>query len=176
VEIAKIYDLIPGLVVAMDTDHTILGLNGTAAQVAGKPKEVCVGLKFWDLFDNPGCKAGTCAASEAVRTGKVCEGEAVPLVQGKEVPVLVTAAPRFDKEGRVVGVVELVFPAAGDVGLAHEIVAVATAAKEGRLDARVDLGKFQGRHVERAKAVNAMLDAVTCGGNLIMSSFCEENG
>src|SRR5579885_2862824 len=97
-----IYDLIPGIVVAMDTEHTILDLNETAAQAAGKRKEACIGLKFWDLFDSPGCKVGTCPASEAVRTRKVCEGEALPLVQGKEVPVLVTAAPRFDNQGRVV--------------------------------------------------------------------------
>ena len=103
VDTNTIYDLIPGMVVVMDTDHTILDLNGPAAQAAGKRKEECVGLKFWDLFDNPGCRAGTCAASEAVKTGKVCEGEATPRVQGKEVPVLVTANPRFDEAGQVIG-------------------------------------------------------------------------
>lgn len=161
VDRARIYDAIPGMVVVMDTDHTILDLNGPAAQAAGKRKEECIGLKFWDLFDNPGCRAGTCAASEAVKTGKFCEGEALPVVQGKEVPVRVAANPLFNEAGRVEGVVELVFPAARDVGLARGIGEVARAATEGRLDARIDLGKFQGRHLERAKAVNAMLDAVT---------------
>lgn len=161
VDKARIYDAIPGMVTVMDTEHTILDLNVSAAQAAGKRKEECVGLKFWDLFDNPGCRAGTCAASEAVKTGKFCEGEAFPIVQGKEVPVLVTANPLFDETGRVTGVVELVFPAAGDVGLARGIGEVAGAATEGRLDARVELGRFQGRHLERARAVNAMLDAVT---------------
>ena len=160
VDKGEVYDLIPGLVVVMDTDHTILDLNETAARTAGKRKEECVGAKFWDLFDNPGCRAGTCAAAEAVKTGKVCEGEARPIVQGKEVPVLVTAAPRFDQARRVVGAVELVFPAAGDIGLADEISRMATAAKQGQLNARVDESKFNGRHLERAKAVNAMLDAV----------------
>jgi methyl-accepting chemotaxis protein len=156
-----LFDQIPGMVVVMDTEHTILDLNGPAAQAAGKGKEECVGLKFWDLFDNPGCRAGTCAASEAVKTGKFCEGEALPIVQGKEVPVLVAANPLFDQAGRVTGVVELVFPAAGEIGLARGIGEVARAAAEGRLDARVDAAKFQGRHLERAKAVNAMLEAVT---------------
>ncbi len=160
VDKAEIYDLIPGLVVVMDTNHSILDLNETAAKTAGKPKEDCIGAKFWDLYDNPGCRAGTCAAAEAVRTGKVCEGEALPVVQGKEVPVLVTAAPRFDGHGRVVGVVELVFPAVGDVGLARETARLAAAAKEGRLSERINEGQFQGRHLERAKALNMMLDAV----------------
>ncbi len=160
VDKAEIYDLIPGLVVVMDTNHTILDLNETAARTAGKPKEECVGAKFWDLFDNQGCRAGTCAAAECVRTGKVCEGVARPLVQGKEVPVLVTAAPRFDQAGRVVGAVELIFPAAGDLGIADEVGRMATAAKQGQLSARVDESKFDGRFLVRAKAVNAMLDAL----------------
>ena len=160
VDTAEVYDLIPGIVVVMDTNHTILDLNEPAAKAAGKPKEDCIGAKFWDLYDNPGCRAGTCAAAEAVRTGKVCEGEAFPVVQGKEVPVLVSAAPRFDAAGRVVGAVELVFPAAGDVGLARETARLAAAAKEGRLNERIDEGQFQGRHLERAKALNMMLDAI----------------
>src|SRR5271157_4852555 len=160
VDKAEVYDLIPGMVVVMDTNHTILDLNEPAAKAAGKPKEDCIGAKFWDLYDNPGCRAGTCPAAEAARTGKVCEGEAFPLVRGKEVPVLVSAAPRFDAAGRVVGIVELVFPAAGDVGLARETARLAAAAKEGRLTERIDEGAFQGRHLERAKAVNLMLDAI----------------
>jgi methyl-accepting chemotaxis protein len=157
---AEIYDLIPGLVFVMDTNHTILDLNEPAAHTAGRKREDCIGAKFWDLFDNPGCRAGTCAASEAVRTGKTCEGEALPVVQGKEVPVLVTAAPRLDEQGRVIGVVELVFPAAGDVGLARETGRLAAAAREGRLGERIDESKFQGRHLERAKALNSMLDVI----------------
>ncbi len=160
VDKAEVYDLIPGMVIVMDTIHTILDLNEPAAKAAGRPKEDCIGRKFWDLYDNPGCRAGTCPAAEAARTGKVCEGEAFPLVQGQEVPVLVSAAPRFDAAGRVVGVVELVFRAAGDVGLARETARLAAAAKEGRLTERIDEGGFQGRHLERAKAVNLMLDAI----------------
>jgi methyl-accepting chemotaxis protein len=158
---AEIYDLIPGLVVVMDTNHTILDLNEPAATTAGRKREDCIGAKFWDLFDNPGCRAGTCASSEAVRTGKTCEGEALPVVHGKEVPVLVTAAPRFDGNGQVVGVVELVFPAAGDVGLAREVQRLAVAAKEGHLSEHIDESKFQGRHLERAKVLNSMLNAIS---------------
>ncbi|MHB1959588.1 MAG: methyl-accepting chemotaxis protein [Acidobacteriaceae bacterium] len=160
VDVAEVYDLIPAAVIVMDTNHTILDLNQTAAQTAGKRKQDCIGAKFWDLFDSPGCRAGTCAASEAVRTGKVCEGEALPIVQGKEMPVLVSAAPRHDKKGRIVGAVELVFPASGDINLARETGRLAVAAKQGNLSERIDEGKFQGRHLERAKALNSMLDAI----------------
>jgi methyl-accepting chemotaxis protein len=161
VDKAEVYDLIPGLILVMDTDHAILDLNEPTARAAGKSKDDCIGAKFWDLYDSPGCRAGTCPASEAVRTGKICEGEVLPLVQGKEVPVLVTAAPRFDREGKIVGVVELVLPAAGEVGLARETDRLAAAVKEGRLSERIDEGKFQGRHLARAKVANSMLDAIS---------------
>jgi methyl-accepting chemotaxis protein len=160
VDRSEAYDLIPGAVVVMDTNHTILDLNETAAQVAGRHRETCIGAKFWDLFDSPGCRAGTCAAAEAVRTGKVCEGEALPMVQGKEMPVLVTAAPRFDKNGRVTGAVELIFPAAGEVNLARDTERLAIAAKEGKLEERIDETRYQGRHLERARALNSMMDEV----------------
>ncbi len=41
----------------MDCDHTILEVNQTAATAAGRSKERCIGVKFWELFDNPGCRA-----------------------------------------------------------------------------------------------------------------------
>ena len=159
-EKAEIFDLVPAAVVVMDTNHTILELNQTAARTAGKPKEACLGAKFWDLFDNPDCRAGRCVASEAIKSGKVCEGEAFPLVQGKEMPLLVSAAPRFGADRQVVGVVEVAFPAGDDVKLARETARVAAAATEGRLTERIDESEFHGRHLERAKLLNAMLHAI----------------
>jgi methyl-accepting chemotaxis protein len=144
----------------MDRDHTILDLNETAARTVGKAKQSCLGAKFWELSDNPDCKAGTCAAARAVRTRVTCEAEARLVVQGKEVAVLVTAAPWSDENGQVKGVVELIFPAVGDIGLADEIGRLARAAKEGRLAERVQEARFEGRQKERAKAVNEMLDAI----------------
>lgn len=161
VDPATIYDLIPGMVVLMDTGHTILNLNQPAAQAAGRKKEDCIGLKFWDVFENPACRAGMCVAAKAVRTGKFCEGEALPTVQGKEVPVLVTANPLLGEGGQVVGVVELLFPAAADIGLAKEVSRVAAAAKDGKLATRIDESRFQERHLQTAKTFNAMLDAIT---------------
>jgi len=166
VDKAKVFDLIPGLIVVMDRDHNILDLNEAAARTAGKQKQECVGKKFWDLFDNPGCRAGQCPAARAVKTGLVCEGDARPVIQGKEVPVLVIAAPWKDENGLCKGVVELVFPAAADIGLADEVQRLAQAAKRGQLSERIDEARFEGRHKERAKAVNEMLDAILQPFNL----------
>ena len=159
-ELAEVFDLIPGLVILMDREHTILDLNLTAARAAGRAKQSCIGEKFWDLFDNADCRAGVCAAARAVKTGSVCEGVARPMVQGKELPVLVTAAPRFGPDGQVIGVVELVFPAAAEITLADEIDRLANAALGGQLTERIKENRFEGRYLDRAKRINEMLDAV----------------
>jgi methyl-accepting chemotaxis protein len=161
VDKAVLIDLVPQPIVAMDRDHTILYLNPAAAQAAGKPSEACIGLKFWDLFDSPGCRAGTCAAAQAVNTGRVCSGEAMPVVQGRPTAVRVTAAPMFDDRHQVVGAVELVYPVEGEVKASDEILRVSKAAKDGKLAARANLEGFEGRYRQLLESVNGILDAVT---------------
>jgi methyl-accepting chemotaxis protein len=157
--VREILDNIPGAVVVMDRDHTILDLNEATAKTAGRSKEACIGVKFWDIFDNPPCRAGTCAASRAVQTRQYCEDEARPLVHGKEMPVLTAAAPRYDRNGQVVGVVELIFDAGADIRLFDEIGRVAQAAAQGQLRERVRENLFEGRHLERAGTVNRMIES-----------------
>ncbi len=159
-ELAEWFDLIPGMVVMMDREHTVLDINQTAAHAAGRNKQDCVGTKFWELFDNPDCRAGTCAASRAVTSRAVCEGVARAKVQGEEVAVMVTAAPRFGADGEVVGVVELLFPAQAEINLSDEIERIANAASAGKLDERVGEAKFEGQRLKRAQQVNRMLDAI----------------
>src|ERR1035441_700445 len=84
-EIASFFDLVPSPVFIMDLAHTLLYINDEAARFFGRTREECVGKKYWDLFDCPGCREGTCAASNAVRTGAVCSGETVGTLRGKPV-------------------------------------------------------------------------------------------
>ncbi len=161
VEKADLFELVPQPVVVMDRDHTILQLNRAAAQAAGKSIEACVGAKFWDLFDNPDCRAGTCAASQAVNTGKTCTGEALPVVQGKKTAVRVTAAPVFDDRRQVVGVVELIYPVDAEMKASAEILRLAKSAKDGKLAERAILEGFDGRYHQLLDGVNGILDAVT---------------
>ena len=156
----EVFDLIPVPVVMMDRDHTILNLNPTAAQAAGKPLEDCIGLKFWDLFDSPGCRAGTCAAAQAIRTGAVATGEARPKVQGVEMPVRVVAAPRFDAGHEVIGVVEVIHSASEENRLNLEILRLVEAARGGQLSERGRVGDFQSTQRELLEGINAMLEAV----------------
>ena len=157
---AELLDLLPLPVVAMDRDHTILYLNRAAAQVAGRTVEDSLGAKFWDLFDNPGCRAGTCAAMKAIRTGAVAAGEARPVVQGKELPVRVIAAPRYGPNGEVVGVVEVVYDASEEIRVSKEILRLVEAARDGRLSERGQVDRFEGNYRELVEGINILLESV----------------
>ncbi len=160
VDKADLFELIPQPVVVMDRDHTILQLNSAAAQAAGMSIEACVGAKFWDLFDNPGCREGTCAAAQAVNTGKTCTGEALPVVQGKQIAVRVTAAPVFNDRRQVAGVIELVYPVDAEVKASEAIFRLAKNVRDGKLAGRISLESFDGRHHHLLEGVNGILDAV----------------
>ena len=156
----EIFDLVPAPVVVMDRDHTILNLNQTAAQVARRPLQDCIGLKFWDLFDNPGCRAGTCAAAQAIRTRAVATGEARPKIHGEEVPVRVVAAPKFDANHEVIGVVELIHNASEENRLNLEILRLVEAARGGKLSERGKAAEFESSQRELLEGINSMLDAI----------------
>ncbi len=157
---AAMFDLVPTPVVAMDRDHTILDLNKAAADVAGRPVADCIGLKFWELFDNPACRSGTCAASAAVRTGKTCAGEALPKIQGREVPVRVIAAPRYDAEHQVIGVVELIYDTSEEIRVSNEINRLVNCACEGRLAERGKADAFEGNYRMLVEGTNRVLDSL----------------
>ncbi len=159
-DIIEVFDLIPGLVVVMDLEHTVLDLNLTAARTAGRSKDECAGRKFWDLFDDPECRAGTCAATRAVATKGLCEGMAYPRIRGKEVPMLVTATPRVDSEGQVFGVVELLLPAEAEVAFSDEMERIAVGVMQGDVHQRMVEEKYHGFHLARAQHVNQMLNAI----------------
>ncbi len=159
-EVAACFRLLPQPAVVMDRNHTILFLNEVAARVAGKPWERCVGAKFWDLFDNPECRRGTCAAARAMETASTVTGEALAMVQGKPRAVRITAAPRFDNHHNVIGCVEIIHDAAEEMQFLTDLGGIVEAMREGRLRERASTERYQGRYREMMERVNAMLETL----------------
>jgi len=106
-EVASFFDLVPSPVIVMDLAHTVLYLNDEANRFFGRTREESVGKKYWDLFECPGCREGTCAASRCMRTGSVCSGDTIGTLRGKPVAVQVISAPRYGRNHQVVGCVQL---------------------------------------------------------------------
>jgi len=168
----SLFDLVPQPVILMDPDHTILRLNQAAAKAAGMSPEDCVGLKFWDLFDNPDCRAGRCALARAVESRTTCTGEAFPMIRGQKTAVRVTAAPLFGADGKVAAVLELVYPLGTEMQAIEEIFRLSGAVKEGRLGSRIDGSSFEGTYRQLVDGINAILDAVMGPLNLASDYVC----
>jgi methyl-accepting chemotaxis protein len=155
-------DWLPLPVVAMDTAHTIVYLNQAAARVAGCAPEECTGKKFWEvLYDSPACHRQTCAAGQAMRTGKISSGEAHCQVRGEDWPVRVISSPRYDCEHRVIGCFQVMYEMAEEMRFYEEILRVVEAGRDGHLSERGKVEEFQGNYRTLVEGLNSLLDGVT---------------
>jgi methyl-accepting chemotaxis protein len=159
---ALFLDFLPIPVVAMDTAHTIEYINQAAAAVAGLKPEECTGKKFWEvLYDSPGCHANTCAAGEAVRSGKVATGEANLKVRGNDWPVRVICSPRYDRDQKtIVGCFQVMYEAHEEIHVSREILRLVQAGRDGELKARGKVDEFKGNYRTLVEGLNALLDTV----------------
>jgi methyl-accepting chemotaxis protein len=154
-------DLLPVPVVAMDRDHTVLYINQAAAEVAGRTPEACIGAKYWDLYDSPACRAGTCAAAQAIRTGKTCSSEGRPMVQGRQLAFKIISSPRHAEDGEIVGCFQVMVNVNEEFQIADDVARLSKAAAEGILTGRAETGSHTGRQLELANSFNSLLDAIT---------------
>jgi methyl-accepting chemotaxis protein len=157
---AAYLDLVPVPVMAIDREHTILYLNPAAAKMAGQDREASLGAKFWDLFDNPNCRAGTCGGMQAVREGRIVSGETTALVQGKQLHLKTTSAPLPGADRQVVGFLVVLDDIEGQVQAGEEILRLVGASREGQLTERGKADQFEGRYRQLIQGINEMLDAI----------------
>jgi len=156
---ASYIDDTPVPVVVMDCDHNIEYLNSAAALLAGTTQSASIGLKLWDLFDNDACRTGTCFTSRVIREGHSSGGDAVCTVQGRKLPIRTYAAPRFDEDNKITGIVQVIEDNTQNVRMAEELSRLTKAARDGNMDERGDADKFEGSARNVIVEVNQMLDA-----------------
>jgi methyl-accepting chemotaxis protein len=158
-EVASFFDLVPSPVFVMDLAHTVVYLNDEATRFFARTREECVGKKYWDLFDCPGCREGTCAAAKALRTGSVCSGETAGTLRGKEVPVRVLAAPRYGRNNQVIGCVQLIVDIRVQAMATEYVRAIANGEIPGKIT-----DEFQGTCDNLKTGINALIDNVAMRG------------
>ncbi len=158
---ASFLDWLPIPIVAMDTKHTIEYMNLRAAEVAECKPEDSAGKKFWEvLYDSPACHGETCAAGEAVRTGKVCTGEAHFKVKGKDWPVRVICSPRYGRDHRIIGCFQVMYEAHEEIHVSREILRLVQAAQGGHLEERGKVEDFKGNYRALVEGLNSLLAVI----------------
>jgi len=157
---ASYVDDTPVPVIVMDCDHNIEHMNGVAALLAGRDAASCIGQKFFDIFDTPECRAGTCYAARAVREGRPISGNGACIVQGRKLKLRVYVSPRFDEHNKVIGVVQVIQDNSEEARFDEEISRLVKAAVNGQLNERGKCDDFQNSYRDLMAEVNAMLDEV----------------
>jgi len=158
-EVASYFDLVPSPVFVMDLTHTVLYINDAAVQLFGQSREECLGKKYWELIDCPGCREGTCAAGRSVRTGVVCSGETVGTLRGQKLHLRVMSAPRFDSNHQVIGCVQLIIDSSFEAVVTEYLQKISN----GEIPPKVT-DEFKGNYEKVKAAMNTLVEVVTVRG------------
>ena len=99
---------LPTPVMTIDRDFTVTFLNPAGAKAVGTTPEAAVGRKCYELFKTPHCRTPECRCTQAMETGRNCQGETVVDPQGINLPILYSGSPVKDAAGNVIGALEYV--------------------------------------------------------------------
>ncbi len=105
---AVLPDLIPTVIMAVDTDMSITYMNPAGAGVVGMTPEQCVGMKCYNLFKTPHCQTTECRCAQAMQKDETATGETIADPTGLNLPIMYTGAPIKDEHGTIIGAVEYV--------------------------------------------------------------------
>jgi methyl-accepting chemotaxis protein len=105
---AKMLDLIPTPVIAIDREFGITYMNNFGAEMVGLTPEECQGKKCHDLFKTPHCGTSECRCRQAMEKDGIFTGETVADPSGWNLPIQYTGAPLKDADGKITGAVEFV--------------------------------------------------------------------
>ena len=152
---------IPTPVVAMDKNFNIKFINNIGAAALGKPVEDCLGRKCYDLFKTPHCNTENCQCAKAIREGKVCTSDTIAKLPSGDLPIRYTGSSLKDGDGNLIGALEYVLDISEEVNITNELGDLVEAAVDGKIEARVDEGKFQGNYLKIVNGINKLLDTIT---------------
>ena len=157
---AKILDIIPTPVMAVDKKFNVTYMNQAGAQAVSKTPEACMGQKCFSLFNTGHCNTPDCQVAKAMQEDSICTNDTVAKLPSGEIPIRYTGTPLKDEKGNIVGGLEYVLDISKEMEVTNGILYLAQAAVEGKLDTRADTEKFEGNYQRIVQGVNDTLDAV----------------
>ncbi len=103
-------DDLTGPVMIIDPDFSIRYMNKKGAEIVGKNPKELIGLKCYDQFKADHCHTENCALYKAMKFDKIYTEETISRINGSEIPIIYSGSPVKDREGKVVGALELITP------------------------------------------------------------------
>jgi len=95
-----------------------------------------------------------------MQKGSMVTGDTVAKLPSGELPIRYTAAPLKDDKGNIIGGLEYVVDISKEMQITTELVNLATAAMEGKLDRRADESGFDGNYKKILEGINSLLDTI----------------
>ncbi|MCP4349909.1 MAG: PAS domain-containing protein [Desulfobacterales bacterium] len=151
---------IPTPVMAVDRDFNVRFINPAGSLVVGKTPAACLGQKCFNLFNTGHCNTHNCRVGKAMQQDNVFTSDTVANLPAGEVPIRYTAAPLKDENGNIVGGLEYVVDISKEMEITNNLLDLASAATDGKLDTRADVNNFEGNYRRIMQGVNNILDAM----------------
>ncbi|MHB0959693.1 MAG: methyl-accepting chemotaxis protein [Pirellulaceae bacterium] len=101
-------DSMPAPVMIVDNEMTIRFMNQAGSDVIGLPKEKIVGTKCYHQFKTSDCNTDKCACARAMRDGRLTTSETDAHPGQCHLEISYTGVPVKDREGRIMGALEIV--------------------------------------------------------------------
>ncbi|MBP1909893.1 methyl-accepting chemotaxis protein [Methanolobus bombayensis] len=155
----ELLNRIPAPVMAVDKEFNVSFINPAGANAVGKTATECKGMKCYELFNTPHCNTAECRVARAMKEGNTSSADTVANLPAGELPIRYTATPLKNSEGEIIGGLEYVMDMTSEINVTKEVLKLADAAVNGRLDARADINQFEGNPKDIVNAVNETLDA-----------------
>jgi len=105
-EVYEILSLSPTPVVIMDKDLNIVQINEAVESIAKISADEIIGMKCYDFLKTGFCKTEKCLCKRAIKENKIISEEVISCVTEEEVFYKVTAIPRKNKQGEIIGCTE----------------------------------------------------------------------
>lgn len=103
-------DNLTGPVMIVDTDYNITYINKKGGEVVGKDPKQLVGQKCYDQYKTDHCHTENCALFKAMKYDKIFIEETTAHPKDIELPILYSGSPVKNREGKIMGALELVTP------------------------------------------------------------------
>jgi methyl-accepting chemotaxis protein len=96
------------LAMIIDNDFSIRFISNNGASLLGKEAKSLVGKKCYDLIKANDCNTKDCACGQTMSNGRQCMRETYANIAGSDMEFEYTAEPIKNKEGKILGALEVV--------------------------------------------------------------------
>lgn len=123
-------DAVPAPVMMIDTNYKVLFMNKAGTDAGGGEARSQNGRSCYDFFCTDDCKTEKCACARAMESIASASSETTARPGGNELEIAYTASPITDRNGKVVGALEVVSDQTAIVKAQQKMVELASRASQ----------------------------------------------